>query len=74
MKVVELLSNIKELKVNRSELARKSEGGVTLSKLLPTLDKMYELMKMAEEADISKYSDEKGEIEAMKKVINSVLK
>ena len=74
MKVAELLSNIKKLTVDRSELDKSSEGGITLSKLLPTLNKMYDLMHTAENTGINDYSNEKGEIDAMKKVINDVLK
>ena len=72
MKVAELLSDTKGLNVNRLELAKKSEGGMTLSKLLPTLDKMYELMKMSAESGINDYHKEIEELKAMKMLINDL--
>ena len=49
-----------------------SEGNIKVGDFLSMLDKMYELMKMAEDADINDYNKEKGEIEVMKRIINDV--
>ena len=51
-----------------------SEGNIKIGDFLSMLNKMAELMKMAEKNGVNDFNTEKGDIEAMKRIINSSLK
>ena len=51
-----------------------SEGNIKIGDFLSMLNKMAELMTMADDNGVNDFNKEKGEIEAMKRIINSTLK
>ena len=51
-----------------------SEGNIKIGDFLSMLNKMAELMTMADDNGVNDFNTEKGEIEAMKRIINSSLK
>ena len=73
MKLKQLFGEIDSLvdqKLSKEEKDN-SEGNIKLGDFLSMLNKMYELMKMAEDNGINKYSSEKSELKAMKELINN---
>jgi hypothetical protein len=76
MKLKELFGEVDswvDQKLSKEE-RNNSEGNIKLGDFLSMLNKMYELFIMAEENGVNKYSNEKGEIDAMKRLINSAMK
>ena len=51
-----------------------SEGNIKIGDFMSMLNKMAELMTMADDNGVNDFNKEKGEIEAMKRIINSTLK
>ena len=73
MKLKELFGEVDRLvdqKLSKEEKDN-SEGNIKLGDFLSMLNKMYELMNMAEKNSISDYSNEKVELKAMKEFINN---
>ena len=48
-----------------------SEGNIKIGDFLSMLNKMAELMTMADDNGVNDFNKEKGEIEAMKRIINN---
>jgi len=73
MKLKELFGEVDRLvdqKLSKEEKDN-SEGNIKLGDFLSMLNKMGELFNMAEKNGVNDYSNEKGELKAMKELIDN---
>ena len=73
MKLKELFGEVDRLvdqKLSKEEKDN-SEGNIKLGDFLSKLNKMGELFNMAEKNGVNDYSNEKGELKAMKELIDN---
>jgi hypothetical protein len=73
MKLKQLFGEVDRLvdqKLSKEEKDN-SEGNIKLGDFLSMLNKMGELMELAEKNGFNEYSNEKGELKAMKELINN---
>ena len=71
MKLKQLFGEVDRLVDQKLKEQDNSEGNIKLGDFLSILNKMGELMKMAEKNNISNDSNEKKELKAMKELINN---
>jgi hypothetical protein len=71
MKLKDLFGEVDRLVDQKLKEQDNSEENIKLGDFLSILNKLYELMKMAEDKGVNDYSNEKGELKAMKELINN---